>query len=65
MLQKSLVIIGINSLVVAIAANKSDLYESEDVEEEKVRAFAKEIDAVYKLTSAKNASGIDVILKIN
>jgi hypothetical protein len=45
---------------VAIAANKSDLYESEDVEEEKVRAFAKEIDAIYKLTSAKNSSGIDV-----
>ena len=47
-------------LIIAIAANKSDLYEQEEVDEEKVRAFAKEIDAIFKLTSAKNASGIDV-----
>jgi hypothetical protein len=36
------------------------LYEQEEVEEDKARAFAKEIDAVFKSTSAKNASGIDV-----
>jgi hypothetical protein len=46
---------------VAIAANKSDLFEQEEVEEDKVRGFAKEIDAIYKLTSAKNASGVDVL----
>ncbi len=47
-------------LVVAIAANKSDLYEQEEVEEEKVRNYAKEIDAIFKLTSAKGSSGIEV-----
>jgi hypothetical protein len=31
------------------------------VPEETVRSFAKEIGAVYKQTSAKNAAGIDVI----
>jgi putative ribosome biogenesis GTPase RsgA len=48
-------------LVIAIAANKSDLYDQEQVDEQKAKAFAKEIGAIFKSTSAKNASGIDVI----
>jgi hypothetical protein len=47
-------------LVLVIAANKCDLYEEEKVQEESVRKFAKEIGAIYKRTSAKNCSGIDV-----
>jgi len=47
-------------LIIAIAGNKSDLYENEEVDEGVAKSFAKEINAVYKTTSAKNASGIDV-----
>jgi len=61
-------------LIIAIAGNKSDLYENEEVEEETAKAFAKvkfiyiissiqEINAVFKTTSAKNANGIDDLFK--
>ena len=50
-------------LVIAIAANKSDMYELEEVEESEGRAFAKEIGAIFKYTSAKNATGIDELFK--
>jgi hypothetical protein len=46
--------------VFAVAGNKSDLYADEKVDEQKAKSFAKEINAVFKYTSAKNASGIDV-----
>lgn len=48
-------------VAIAVAANKADLYEHEEaVPEAKGRDFAKEIGAVFKYTSAKNATGIDV-----
>jgi hypothetical protein len=48
-------------LVFAVAANKSDLYEYNDlVPEEDGKEFAKEIGAIFIETSAKSASGIDV-----
>ncbi len=48
-------------LVLSVAANKSDLYEYNDlVSDEDGRAFAKEIGAIFIETSAKSASGIDV-----
>ena len=50
-------------LVIAIAANKGDLYEEEKVEEIVGRNFAKEIGAIFRYTSAKNASGIDDLFK--
>lgn len=40
------------------------MYDQEEIEEEKVRAFAKEIDAIFRLTSAKNASGVDELFKV-
>lgn len=43
-----------------MAANKSDMYENEEVEEQAGRGFAKDSGAIFKYTSAKNASGIDV-----
>ena len=46
-------------IVLAIAANKSDLFENEAVDESKGRELAKEVNAIFKLTSAKNQSGID------
>ena len=42
-----------------MAANKSDLFDSEAVSEERARKFAEEIGAIYKLTSACNATGIE------
>jgi hypothetical protein len=48
-------------IVIAVAANKSDLYEYNDlVPEEDGKAFAKEIGAIFIETSAKSSSGIDV-----
>ena len=38
------------------------MYESEQVNEESGRGYAKEIGSIFKLTSAKNSSGIEVNL---
>ena len=46
-------------IVLGIAANKSDLFDKEEVDEDEVREFAKEIGAIFRLTSAYNSSGID------
>ena len=46
--------------VVAIAANKSDLCEEGDLNEQEAKDFAKEINAVFKCTSAKSSAGIEV-----
>ena len=54
-----------NNVILAIAANKYDLIESEKVDEDEARNFAKEINAIFATTSAKNRSGIDdLFLKI-
>ena len=45
--------------VLGVAANKSDLFDQEAVDEGKGREFAKEIGAIFKLTSAKNQSGVE------
>ena len=50
-------------LVIAIAANKSDMYEHEEVDESEGRNFAKEIGAIFRYTSAKNSSNIDDLFK--
>ena len=42
-----------------MAANKCDLIENEQVPEEKAREFAKEIGAIFKLTSACTSIGIE------
>lgn len=48
-----------SSLILAIAANKSDLYEKEKVDEMEAREFAKDIGALFVKTSALNSTGID------
>ena len=48
-----------SNIILAIAANKSDLIEKEEVDEETARKFAQEINAMFYLTSAKNSMGID------
>ena len=47
-------------IVIGIAANKSDMFELEETDENKAKMFAKEIGAVFKYTSAKNSIGVDV-----
>ena len=42
-----------------MAANKSDLFDKEKVPEENARKFAKEIGAIFKLTSACTSVGIE------
>ena len=54
-----------NDIILVVCGNKSDLIKDEEVDEEKAREFANEIGALFFLTSAKNASGInDVFIQI-
>ena len=46
-----------------MAANKSDLFDKEQVPEAVARAYASEIGAVFKLTSACTAAGIEELFK--
>ena len=46
--------------VLAVVGNKCDLYESDNLaDEEQAKAFAKEINGTFMLTSAKSGDGID------
>ena len=48
----------------AVAANKSDLYEFEEVPEQEGMAFAKQINAIFQTTTAKDSNGsIDLLFK--
>ena len=38
---------------IALAGNKSDMYEEETVTEEEAKEFARENGVIFKLTSAK------------
>ena len=46
-----------------MAANKSDLFDKEQVSEADARNYAQEIGAVFKLTSACNGTGIEEMFK--
>ena len=50
-------------IVLAIAANKSDLYEIEQVDEKFGRELAKDLGAIFYSTSAKNQSGINELFE--
>ena len=50
-------------LVIGIAGNKGDLFDREAVKEEEVKIFAKEIDAIFRLTSACTSFGIKELFK--
>ena len=45
-------------IIIAIAANKCDLYEYEEVSHDEIEEFANSINALYEQTSAKNGDGI-------
>ena len=47
------------NIILAIAGNKSDLIEQETVDEGEARNFAKELNAIFVPTSAKNSEGIN------
>ena len=53
------------NIVIGVAGNKCDLYENEEVKEDEAREWAKEIGAVFELTSAQNNTGInDLFLNV-
>ena len=47
------------NIIICIAANKYDLLEFEEVEEGEGRKLAKDLNAIFKTTSAKNQTGIN------
>jgi small GTP-binding protein len=56
-ISKLILIIIFLNLVLAIAANKSDMYEFEEVTEEEGVALARQINAIFQSTSAKDQNG--------
>ena len=53
------------NIILAIIANKADLIENEEVDEEEAREFAQKNNALFAVTSAKNNSGInDLFIEI-
>ena len=55
-------ILGNDNVVYGIAANKSDLYENEEVKYEEGEAFAKSINAIIKETTAMNHKQIEELI---
>ena len=53
--------LGDKDIILAIAANKSDLYEEKQLENEKGEEFAKEIGAIFYSISAKNGLNIKTL----
>ena len=45
------------SIVLALVGNKDDMYQFEEVSDDEGRSFAKDLNAIYKRTSAKNQTG--------
>ena len=54
---------GEDNMVLAIAGNKCDLFIEEKVPEAEAKNFAKEIGAIFRLTSCKDSIGIDDLFK--
>ena len=50
---------GEENMIFAVAGNKCDLFDEEEVDEEEAKEFAKSIGAIFKLTSCKESIGID------
>ncbi len=49
--------------VLAVVGNKSDCYEKEEVSEDIAKEYAKEINALFMLTSAKTGDNIEVLFE--
>ena len=50
---------GEENMVFGLAGNKCDLFQEEQVSEAEGKSFAKEIGAIFHLTSCKESIGID------
>ena len=50
---------GEENIILAIAGNKSDLFEDQKVSEKEVKKFAESIGAIFELTSCKENIGIN------
>ena len=50
-------------IVIGLAANKSDLFDKEQVSEAEAREYANQIGAIFKLTSACSGGGIEDLFK--
>ena len=49
----------------ALAGNKNDMYEQEEVEENEGKELAKQLGAIFQKTSAKESTGVeDLFTKI-
>ena len=46
-----------------MVGNKNDMYEFQEVTNDEGLSLAKNINAMYQITSAKNSSGIDELFK--
>jgi len=51
------------NFIIAIAANKSDLYEEREVEDKEGEEFAQSVGAIFVPTSAKNESGATALFE--
>mmetsp|Transcript_11189 Transcript_11189/g.11224 ORF Transcript_11189/g.11224 Transcript_11189/m.11224 type:complete len:129 (-) Transcript_11189:65-451(-) len=60
---KELVEQGPKNLIVAIAGNKEDLVEMEDIQPSEVKELAKSIGAIYRKVSAKTSYGVEQMFK--
>ena len=54
---------GVQNIVLAIAGNKCDIFNEEEVSENEAREYADSIGAVFQLTSCKENIGIDELFK--
>ena len=50
--------------MLAIVGNKSDDYENEKVKDDEAKNLAKELNAIFLRTSAKQGTGIDKLFEI-
>ena len=48
----------------ALAGNKDDKYEHQEVSENEAKTFAKEINAFFQKTSAKQSRGVEELFKL-
>ena len=54
---------GDEGVILGIVGNKCDMYDDEAVPEQEAREYAKNIGAIFQLTSAQNNSGINELFK--
>ena len=55
---------GVKNAILALAANKDDLYEGAVVAEKEGQEYAMKIDAIFKKTSALSNVGIDELFQL-